>query len=237
MLTITKLDLNDIEIIQLLSTPISKAKLKGFPIRYFNKDSDSSDIVKLKNKIITNKSILLLLAKHIFYYNNIDESKKLRTSIHLNHLELNEGIDILGQIFDNVIYNEVLLEGFDDKLHRLVIGRVSDVGLKIFNDMISENLIPKAIYDLYVNNSISTDLIKPGLYLVEGDCENSGDISLWETLCNNQFNNNIDISSMSLVQCQNSNLIKYLVKSKKKVYIYVEKLMWCNTQIKSVIWY
>ncbi len=236
MIKITKLNFDELEIVKCLSSPIGMAKLKC-PIIYSREEGNVLDITKLKSEICSNKSVLLLLAKHIFYQKNIVDSEKICSTIHLNEINFEKYVAMFGLIFEKVTYSEVLSEGLEKKLYRVVVGRVSSIGLNAFFDMIDENLIPKEVCDLYVKASLDKSCTNSGLYLVENGCNDIDCMTWWKSLCENEHNNSIDISSMTLDQCKNSELIKFLASNKKKVYIYVEKLPWCNVNIKNVLWY
>ena len=169
--------------------------------------------------------LLLELLRHVFNYNNFGEDNPFCTTMHFNSKEFESQKDFLPQIFGHAEAFPVRISSQKEEMWQVQVERISPFGLQIVEKMRREELLPPELTRLYIDTECVSDCQNVSFYSVIDDemTELGYEPSAFvKTLFENIFLKSIDISSMTLRQCTESDLIRYVVSRKKEVYICVD---------------
>lgn len=217
---IKKSDESILNVIKKIAIPILSY---GSHEHWLYKKEVSND--KIMNRLQSMPTLLLKLAEHYFYNRNLGADDSFCSIMFFTSKEFETHLDAVRQIFNKVSACPVQISLREDGMWKIQVQHISCVGQKILEQLRENSLLPPELIQLYMDTQYAVDYMEEALFLItEDDAINdeSCPSAFVKSLFENDFFRSIDISGMTLQQCTESELVRYIVSNKEKVYVYVD---------------
>ncbi len=174
-------------------------------------------------------SLVLHMARHAFYHNNVGAENNICTFMYLSKKEFCSQKKYLSLLFKKITIICEQNDQEDSLIYQIKVQGISNDGLVLLDKMKLNGCLPPILLDFYIEKSYADDYNENAFFelLQKHDYIYCDNLDVWteKQLVYNKWINSFDVSALTMQQCLEHPLIKVIVNQKRKVYIYICECM------------
>lgn len=183
-------------------------------------------------------AILLSLYEHHFYLQLLGDKDRTNSDMYFDNKDFEKVRDVLPSLFQQAVLSDVYHTNSQRGFCLVTVRGITQLGEAVVKSMQADGRAPKELKKLYCTPFCIDVQSKLGLYaLSEGAAENEYVASPFiNAVLEDKSIRGMDISCLSLQQCEQDGLLQFLVSKSATSYLYIDVYPKSQIRMKRFLW-